>query len=106
MARRFQIVNAMSEISSPIRAVPYFPDDLTLPQFLFDHQHPIRLPREPEIPWIVDSVSGKTYLQEEVRTLLGISLRLHSSNLKLYERTWCLANALSLSYALGKYKLL
>ncbi|KAJ7366350.1 acetyl-CoA synthetase-like protein, partial [Mycena albidolilacea] len=60
-------------------------DDLTLPWFLFDYQHPIRLPREPETPWTVDSVSGKTYLQEE-----------------LYERTWCLANALSFRNHVGK----
>ncbi|KAJ7166412.1 acetyl-CoA synthetase-like protein [Mycena crocata] len=48
-----------------MRTVPHFPDDLTLPQFLFDYQHPIRLPRDAETPWIVDAVSGKAYLQEE-----------------------------------------
>ncbi|KAF7365573.1 hypothetical protein MVEN_00430700 [Mycena venus] len=74
----------MAEITSPIRKAPQFPDDLTLAQFLFDYQHPIRLPREPDSPWIIDSVSGKTFLQEELR-----------------DRTWCLANALSFSYGLG-----
>ncbi|KAJ7258711.1 phenylacetyl-CoA ligase [Mycena haematopus] len=74
----------MAEIASPMRTAPYFPDDLTIPQFMFDYQHPIRLPRQPDTPWIIDSVSGRTYMEEELR-----------------ERTWRLANALSLSYALG-----
>ncbi|KAJ7062336.1 acetyl-CoA synthetase-like protein [Mycena amicta] len=73
----------MAEFSSPMGA-PHIPDDLTIPQFLFDYEHPIRMPRSPETPWIVDSATGRTYGRDE-----------------LYERTWNLANGLSLRYSLG-----
>ncbi|KAJ6624200.1 amp dependent CoA ligase [Mycena sp. CBHHK59/15] len=56
----------MAEYRSPMQIVPHFPDDLTLPQFLFDYEHPIRLHRHTEIPWIVDSVSGNRLLGDEV----------------------------------------
>ncbi|KAJ7226834.1 hypothetical protein GGX14DRAFT_326467, partial [Mycena pura] len=46
--------------------VPYFPDNLTLPQFLFGYEHPIRLSRESDSPWMVDSVTGKACLGDEV----------------------------------------
>ncbi|KAJ7032416.1 acetyl-CoA synthetase-like protein [Mycena alexandri] len=59
-------------------AVPHFPDHLTLPQFLLDYQHPIRLPREAQTPWLVDARSGESLLQGEV-----------------IQRTWNLANGLS-----------
>ncbi|KAJ6586722.1 phenylacetyl-CoA ligase [Mycena sp. CBHHK59/15] len=74
----------MAEYVSPIHTLPYFPDDLTLPQFLFEYKHPIRLHRDSETPWIIDSVSGKKILEEELR-----------------ERTWCLANGFSSRYSLG-----
>ncbi|KAJ7152698.1 hypothetical protein C8R43DRAFT_1003345 [Mycena crocata] len=56
----------MTEYTSPVHTVPHFPEDLTIPQFLFDYQHPIRLHRESGIPWLVDAVTGKAVLQDEV----------------------------------------
>ncbi|KAJ6624199.1 phenylacetyl-CoA ligase [Mycena sp. CBHHK59/15] len=82
----------MAEYNSPMHTVPYFPDDLTIPQFLFDYQHPIRLPRDPEAPWIVDAVSGEKISRGGGRFLF-----------LLRERTWCLANGLSIHYSLGRH---
>ncbi|KAG9005384.1 hypothetical protein FRB93_009688 [Tulasnella sp. JGI-2019a] len=46
------------------------PDDLTIPQFLLDHQHPLRQLREGEAsakPWLIDDESGIGYGLEEIR---------------------------------------
>jgi hypothetical protein len=56
----------MTEYTSPMFSTPSFPEDLTLPQFLFDYEHPIRLHRATGSPWIVDAVTGQTRLQDEV----------------------------------------
>ncbi|KAJ7226306.1 phenylacetyl-CoA ligase [Mycena rebaudengoi] len=76
--------DSQSEYGSPAHTVPYFPDNLTIPQFLFDYNHPIQLPREPRVPWIIESVSGKALLGKQLKN-----------------RVWGLANALSLKYSLG-----
>ncbi|KAJ7185242.1 amp dependent CoA ligase [Mycena filopes] len=69
--------------TSPMDSVPYFPDDLTLPQFLLDYEHPIRLAREPETPWLIDGRTGRSLLKAEV-----------------IRRTWSLANGLSFRAAI------
>ncbi|KAJ7087682.1 phenylacetyl-CoA ligase [Mycena belliarum] len=73
----------MAEFTSPMHTIPYFPEDLTLPQFLLDYHHPIRLHRDPSSPWIVDAVTGTPRLQAEV-----------------IERTWNLANGLSSKFSI------
>ncbi|KAJ7152691.1 amp dependent CoA ligase [Mycena crocata] len=75
----------MTEYTSPMHTVPHFPEDLTLPQFLFDYQHPIRLHRESGIPWLVDAVTGKAVLQDE-----------------LIARVWDLANGLSYQFGIDQ----
>ncbi|KAF7299465.1 hypothetical protein MIND_00896500 [Mycena indigotica] len=73
----------MAEFTSLMPA-PHIPDDVTVPQFLFDYEHPIRMTRKAATPWIIDAATGKTYGKDE-----------------LSERTWNLANGLSLRYSLG-----
>ncbi|KAJ7643428.1 phenylacetyl-CoA ligase, partial [Mycena polygramma] len=76
----------MTDFSSPMLSIPFFPDTLTLPQFLFDYEHPLRLGHNPGRPWIVDSVTGMSRSQDEVW---------------LKERVWNLANGLSRRFAIG-----
>ncbi|KAJ7869988.1 phenylacetyl-CoA ligase [Mycena leptocephala] len=75
----------MTEYTSPMFSTPSFPEDLTLPQFLFDYEHPIRLHRATGSPWIVDAVTGQTRLQDELK-----------------ERVWNLANGLSCQFSIGQ----
>lgn len=63
----FPASTTMTEYTSPMLSIPSFPDDLTLPQFLFDYEHPIRLRRDTRIPWIVDADTGESRIQDEVR---------------------------------------
>ncbi|KAL0951462.1 hypothetical protein HGRIS_008150 [Hohenbuehelia grisea] len=47
--------------------LPAIPDDLTVPQFLLDSQHPSR-PRRPEgVPWLVEDASGRPIGLEEIK---------------------------------------
>nr|GAT57810.1 predicted protein [Mycena chlorophos] len=74
----------MTEFHSPMPA-PHIPDDLTIPQFLFDYQHPIQMARGPdEATWVIDAATGERYGKEALK-----------------ERTWGLANGLSLKFGLG-----
>ncbi|KAG8923732.1 hypothetical protein FRC01_012417 [Tulasnella sp. 417] len=46
------------------------PDDLTIPQFILDSQHPLRQPRTGNVnkaPWLIEDETGKNYTFEEVR---------------------------------------
>ncbi|KAF8504116.1 phenylacetyl-CoA ligase [Gautieria morchelliformis] len=43
------------------------PDSLTIPQFFLDFHHRLRPIRRPEIPWLVDDLTGKSYGSEEIR---------------------------------------
>ncbi|KAG8949718.1 hypothetical protein FRC04_008258 [Tulasnella sp. 424] len=63
------------------------PDDLTLPQFILDSQHPLRQIRTGETnkaPWLIEDETGKTYSFEEVRA-----------------RTFGLANAVAKRWGIG-----
>ncbi|KAF7288362.1 hypothetical protein HMN09_01399000 [Mycena chlorophos] len=74
----------MTEFHSPMPA-PHIPDDLTIPQFLFDYSHPIQMARGPnEATWVIDAATGERYGKEALK-----------------ERTWGLANGLSLKFGLG-----
>ncbi|KAG9227448.1 hypothetical protein CCMSSC00406_0000906 [Pleurotus cornucopiae] len=58
----------MSEIYAPVQDFPKIPDNLTVPQFLLDVNHPTR-PQPPSVgtPWLIDDTSGATFGKEEVR---------------------------------------
>ncbi|KAJ7104368.1 phenylacetyl-CoA ligase [Mycena belliarum] len=75
---------AMATFTSPMHTVPYFPDDMTLPQFMLDYHHPIRLHRGLKTPWLVGGTTGKCLLEHQVR-----------------ERTWNLASGLSSRFSIG-----
>ncbi|KAF8315906.1 phenylacetyl-CoA ligase [Clavulina sp. PMI_390] len=70
-------------------ALPLLPDhlrdDVTIPQFFLDSQHPLRPHRQPNNPWLIDNGTGRSYNQEEVR-----------------ERVFGLANALSSIYGINE----
>ncbi|KAF8315907.1 amp dependent CoA ligase [Clavulina sp. PMI_390] len=71
-------------------ALPLLPehlrDDLTIPQFMLDSQHPLRAHRSPNNPWLIDNATGRSYDHEEVR-----------------ERVFGLANALSALYGISEW---
>ncbi|KAF9005401.1 phenylacetyl-CoA ligase [Cyathus striatus] len=56
------------EIPSPVGPLPYIPDDLTLPQFLFDCQHPSRPQPKGPVPWFIEDGTGRKIMESEVRT--------------------------------------
>ncbi|KAG8908414.1 hypothetical protein FRB99_006619 [Tulasnella sp. 403] len=69
--------------SGPELAPP--PDDLTLPQFILDTEHPLRQIRSGKVnnrPWLIEDETGKSYSFEELRA-----------------RTFGLANALAKRWA-------
>ncbi|KAG8962033.1 hypothetical protein FRC03_004672 [Tulasnella sp. 419] len=50
--------------------LPPPPDDLTIPQFILDSQHPLRqlrLGEHLDKPWLIDDQTGKAYGLEEIR---------------------------------------
>ncbi|KAG8962775.1 hypothetical protein FRC00_008814 [Tulasnella sp. 408] len=63
------------------------PDDLTIPQFILDSQHPLRQLRTDKFnkaPWLIEDETGKNYTLEEVRA-----------------RTFGLANAVAKRWGIG-----
>jgi len=57
----------MAEISCPAGInLSIIPDNLTIPQFFLDSQHPVRPLRQDGVPWLIDDQSGRPYGFEEV----------------------------------------
>lgn len=48
-------------------ALPLIPDNLTIPQFMFDVRHEIRPRRKKETPWLIKDESGDRISEEQVR---------------------------------------
>ncbi|KJA20114.1 hypothetical protein HYPSUDRAFT_43470 [Hypholoma sublateritium FD-334 SS-4] len=65
----------------PQQPAPFVPDDLTVPQFIFDGTHESRPDRRPAIPWLVEDATGRKIFEDELRN-----------------RTHGLANAISTKY--------
>ncbi|KAJ8482505.1 hypothetical protein ONZ45_g14929 [Pleurotus djamor] len=58
----------MADIPAPIQELPPIPDNLTVPQFLLDQNHPARpLPPRGGNPWLIDDTTGRRVSQEELR---------------------------------------
>ncbi|KAM6498476.1 amp dependent CoA ligase [Amanita muscaria] len=57
----------MSVFHSPLTQLPPIPDDLTIPQFIFDYQAPSRPVRSRHVPWFIEDHSGRKVLGDEVR---------------------------------------
>lgn len=54
------------EIPSLQPHCPHIPDDLTLGQLLFDHEHAIRPKEKAGTPWLVEDATGRRIGKEEV----------------------------------------
>ncbi|TFK39014.1 phenylacetyl-CoA ligase [Crucibulum laeve] len=77
------------EIHSPAGALPHIPDDLTVPQFIFDCEHSTRPRRNASTPWLIEDDTGKKISGDELRRrTLGLAngLRLKYGILLLFSR--------------------
>jgi hypothetical protein len=80
---------------------PYVPDNITVPQFVFDTLHKARPPRKNGMPWLIQDETGKKFGEAEVRAKL---LHNHASLIsprQLRDRTHGLANGLKTKYNIG-----
>jgi len=62
------------EISSPVGPLPHIPDNLTLPQFIFDYEHPSRPTRSPTIPWLIEDDTGRKIGEDEVSAIIDLTI--------------------------------
>jgi 4-coumarate--CoA ligase len=51
---------------TPEADLPFIPDNLSVPQFILDGQHPARPVRKHGIPWLIEDASGRKVGVEEV----------------------------------------
>jgi len=65
----------MTEFRSLSGPLPIIPDDLTIPQFIFDTQGVTRPVRPHAVPWLIEDHSGRGIRQAEVGTRV-VHLRL------------------------------
>jgi hypothetical protein len=56
------------EIPSRQPHLPHIPDDLTIGQLLFDHEHSIKPKEKPGTPWFIEDATGRSIGKEEVNT--------------------------------------
>jgi hypothetical protein len=54
---------------TPEAVLPFIPDNLSVPQFILDTQHPTRPLRKHGIPWLIEDASGRKVGFEEVSVL-------------------------------------
>ncbi|KAF8968998.1 phenylacetyl-CoA ligase [Flammula alnicola] len=64
---------------------PHIPDDVTIPQFIFDSNHETRPKRKNETPWLIEDETGKKLFETDLRN-----------------RTHGLANGLGTKYNIGE----
>lgn len=92
-------------IASPM-ALPFIPDNLSIPQFFLDSQHSTRPLREEGIPWLINDVTGRKIGFEEVRLasheFCFNSFDVDGLTCKLRRRTYGLANAMSIRWNIGE----
>ncbi|KAK0222170.1 phenylacetyl-CoA ligase [Armillaria fumosa] len=68
----------MPDFYSKVGKLPHVPDDLTLSQFILDHDHPIRPKRPKDVPWLVTDKSGREIDLDEIQRRtngLAVSLK-------------------------------
>jgi len=75
----------MTEFHSPTGVLPFIPDDLSIPQFILDSQHPTRPLRNDGTPWLIGDDCGREIGLEELRA-----------------RTFGLANSLKSKWSIGE----
>lgn len=54
------------EIYSPTGPLPSVPDNLTVPQFIFDYEHASRPARSADSPWLIEDETGRKIGEHEV----------------------------------------
>lgn len=74
----------MTEFHS-LTPLPFIPDNLTVPQFILDSQHPSRIVRNNSNPWLIEDATGRGVGFEELRA-----------------RSYGLANSLHLKWNIGE----
>ncbi|KAH9833509.1 amp dependent CoA ligase [Rhodofomes roseus] len=74
----------MRVIHGPGGPLPAIPDDLTIPQFMLDIEHPSRPKTDKNRPWMIEEATGREVGEEELRS-----------------RTDSLANALKIRWNIG-----
>ncbi|KAI0937764.1 hypothetical protein AcW1_003837 [Taiwanofungus camphoratus] len=75
----------MAEIHALRGPLPHVPDDLTIVQFMLDHQHPTKPAVKQSSPWLIEDATGRKIGIDEIRS-----------------RTQGLANALSSRWKIGE----
>ncbi|KAH9915423.1 amp dependent CoA ligase [Fomitopsis serialis] len=75
----------MRVIHGPGGALPAIPDDLTIPQFMLDADHPSRPKTDRNRPWMIEETTGREVVKAE-----------------LHSRTDSLANALKIRWNIGE----
>jgi len=55
------------EFRSTAGPLPDVPDYLTIPQFMFNYEHPNRPVRDPTVPWMIENDTGREFFGEDVR---------------------------------------
>ena len=56
-----------SSLGAPLTKAEYPRDDQTIPQFILDSTHPLRLGRDLNSPWSIEDETGRGIGYEEVR---------------------------------------
>jgi len=54
------------EFQSLSEPLPHIPDDVTVPQFIFDSEHELRPKRGSKVPWLIDDETGRKLFKSEV----------------------------------------
>lgn len=60
------------EIYSPAGTLPILPDDLTIPQFIFEFKHGTRPTRGSDVPWLIEDETGRGIGGNEVSLIIRI----------------------------------
>lgn len=56
----------MAEIHALRGPLPHVPDDLTIVQFMLDHQHPTKPAVKQSSPWLIEDATGRKIGIDEV----------------------------------------
>ncbi len=63
----------MTDFRSPrFNDLPHIPDDLTIPQFMFDYRSPEKPARPDHVPFFIDDHSGRPVFERQVQLSVSI----------------------------------
>ncbi|KAI0634245.1 acetyl-CoA synthetase-like protein [Trametes polyzona] len=61
----------MVEIHADGGTLAHIPDNVTIPQFILDSQHPLRPAADPQRPWLIDESTGRAVRADELRARIS-----------------------------------